>query len=316
MASVVEALGNCKSLKTLILARNEGIGNFDGSTSRDIIFANIKHLDLSGCGLNAKICQWLASAVSTTTILELKVNSNPNLGEEATAFLMSLSLREFHASNCNINDTSLQQIVDAYSKTDTLKVLDLSHNHITPQGVQNLAIKLLEGNGFPPSLYDLNLAGNQIGEASTQALAKAFRVMRSQKRLSLSKLDMTDTSCGVKGALDLIRFSQLKSLTLFNNRMKSEGFEILATALRGGHPTLEALDLGGNEADEAGVVALLRPLTCKSDSFENVLRLVVVGGNAGGAAVEAVVEEIERLDPELDIARDKRKQQQSEVGPG
>jgi UDP-N-acetylglucosamine:LPS N-acetylglucosamine transferase len=65
--------------------------------------------------------------------------------------------------------------------------------------------------------------------------------------------------------------------------------------------------LGGNEATEAGVVALLQAFTQQSDdeNKSNLLRLLVVGGNQGGPTIETVVQEVQKLHPQLDIARDK-----------
>jgi Ran GTPase-activating protein (RanGAP) involved in mRNA processing and transport len=317
MASIVQNLGTRCPLKTLNLARNDKIGSLDFSSSSSSIFPNLKQLDLSDCGLDAKSCTWLAQALSSTTELELKVNSNSNLGEQGTASLMGLSLKELHVSKCNIGDAGLQHIVNHSSNEVGLQILDLSHNNLSPTGIQYLANQLQEGGCSLPQLDELNIAGNQLDEASSQALAVAFGDLRIKEKLSISRLDMTDTSCGVNGAVDLIRLSQLKNLILFNNRLGSDGFVALAKVLQGGHPTLETLDVGGNEATEAGVVALVQAFTIKSESFQNALRLVVVGGNASGPTIETVVKEIKKVHPEMDIARDKAgKQQQQSDGTG
>jgi Ran GTPase-activating protein (RanGAP) involved in mRNA processing and transport len=161
-------------------------------------------------------------------------------------------------------------------------------------------------------LEDLNLAGNPLDEASSQALANAIGELRTQDKLSLSNLDMTDTSCGAGGAVDLVRLGHLRVLNIFNNRLGSDSFVALAKVLQGGHPTLETLDVGGNQATEAGVVALLQAFTVKTESFRNSLKLVVVGGNESGPTIETLVEEIKKVHPEMDIARDKPGKQQED----
>ena len=99
---------------------------------------------------------------------------------------------------------------------------------------------------------------------------------------------------------------KLQSLHLFNNSLGSDGFIALAPTLRGGHPTLEHLDLGGNLANQASVVALLSALLENPEAISNVLRVIVVGANESGDAVEQIAKQIKAVHPELDIARDKK----------
>lgn len=311
MALIVESLGMACPLKNLNLARNTNIGLFDFTSVSGQIFLSLKKMDLSDCGIDDKFSEKLAKALSSTTDLVLKINANPDLGVKGTSGLMSLSLKEFHASKCNIGESGLQQIFNHSSNMDNLRVLDLSHNNLSPAGIHYVAAQLEQSVCCLSQLEELNLAGNQLDENSCQAFAAALGNLNVQDKIKLSHLDMTDTSCGINGAIDLIRLVQLRSLILFNNKLGSDGLLTLATVLQGGHPTLETLDAGGNEATEAGVVALLQAFTIKNESFENALRLLVVGGNESGPMVETVVKEIEQVHPEIDIARDKpRKQHQ------
>jgi hypothetical protein len=66
----------------------------------------------------------------------------------------------------------------------------------------------------------------------------------------------SDHKCGVAGAVTAVRDSRVASLRLFNNNLGPEGFRG-AREHSAGHPTLVSLDLAGNRADEASVVALL-----------------------------------------------------------
>jgi hypothetical protein len=137
---------------------------------------------------------------------------------------------------------------------------------------------------------------------------------------SLEELDLSHTSCEISGAVELIRHSNnqnssLKKLNLFGNELGSEGFLELSTVLHGGHSSLEYLDLGGNGAKEDGVVALVEILKKSMGSAKanggqctkdmNKLRVLVVGGNGGGVRLENAVKEVQRVHPDLDIARDK-----------
>jgi hypothetical protein len=312
MKSIVQTLGLSRSLNSLILARNNQIGSFKFPSSQQI-FVNAKHLDLSDCGLDVDFCTGLAQALAPTD-LALKVNANAKLGDEGVATLIGLSLVELHVSKCNIGDQGAQSIVDhrPAERNSGLRVLDLSHNKLTPASIQYLASKLQQGSCLFPQLEDLNFAGNKLDEVSSQALAAALGDLSTARSTPISKLDMTDTSCGIGGAVDLVRFAQLNVLNLFNNRLGSDGFVALSKVFQGGHPTMETLDVGGNKATEAGVVALLQSFTVKSESFENTLRVVVVGGNETGPTVETVVKEITKVYPEMDVARDKPRKQESD----
>jgi hypothetical protein len=89
----------------------------------------------------------------------------------------------------------------------------------------------------------------------------------------------------------------------------------MSKVLTGGHTSLVTLDVGGNDASEAGVVSLLQALLSSrpsdKDGTESTLRLLVVGGNKSGPTVESLVQEIKRIHPDLDIARDKPRKNQA-----
>jgi hypothetical protein len=125
--------------------------------------------------------------------------------------------------------------------------------------------------------------------------------------LVLQAFDLTNTKCGVAGAVAAVRDSRVTSLRLFNNNLGPEGFRALEETLRGGHPSLVSLDLAGNRADEASVVAMLSALLITDTSFENKLRTLIVGGNQGGSDLEDMAKRIKEVRPEIDVARDKIK---------
>ena len=222
--------------------------------------------------------------------------------------LKSLTVHELHISSCNIGDPGLQSL-EQLEYAPSIQTLDLSNNNLTVAGIHALTASPCFSN-----LRRLNLAGNSFIEknanSSKTACAWLAACIQNGPLDSLRDLDVSQTFCGIEGAKALLGCrSSLKVLTLFGNRLGSDGFVALSKDLEGGHPRLESLDLGGNEATEAGVVALLQPLTRPQQNEQtNTLRLLVVGGNQGGPTVEIVVGEIKRLHPEIDVARDKPRQ--------
>jgi Leucine Rich repeat len=250
----------------------------------------------------------------------LNLQDNPINAEGFKALLPLITnsaLKQLNVSKCQINDEAVKCFrISNPAYTNDLHLLDLSHNDLTSVGAQCLSLALESPNTVLFQLIELNLAGNNLGEYGVQMLSDALvRRRREGSPQTLEKLDLADTNCGTQGAIEIITKGNLKSLHLFNNKLGSDGFIALSTTLTGGHATLENLDLGGNQANQAAVVVLLSALIEKEpqnseegSATENRLKLLVVGGNEGGDAVEQIVARIEQVYPTLDIARDKKAQ--------
>jgi len=287
--------------------------------------------------------------------LVLKLNSSNLSDRNGVKEMMNLLaggnlVTDLYISKCQIGDEGMKQIVDECCCSSTLKAqgsvdnesssvflrrLDISSNNLT--SISYLANRLhLPSDGISRSdchyfsdLRTLNLSGNPLGKNLVAAIECNPRWI-----LSLEDLDLSHTSCEISGAVELIRCSNsqsslLKKLNLFGNEFGSDGFLELSKVLHGGHLSLEYLDLGGNGAIESGVVALVEVLSNALENYdrhdiqhtakekrENSLRVLVVGGNSGGAALEEAVKKVQKVHPNLDIARDKPKQKNSAMPGG
>jgi Leucine Rich repeat len=323
------------------LARNEKIGPFVDFCDYSLpIFPNLKALDLSECGFDANSCLSLVRAMmaptsnvkesdASTGNLTLKLNSN-NLSDSESFQEMMIQVCKLQRisglslSKCQLSNEGLRGMADACCKfadmtiQPILQMLDLSNNNFTETGLLDFTSRLLESEVHHcqlSQLRELNFSGNVLNEGGCIQLAA---LMAKGPLQSVRNLDVTGTSCGMKGATALLECnvidgtqSCLKVLNLFGNDLGSDGFVHLSKTLQGGHPKLESLDLGGNGATEAGVVALLQAIAIYNISGQpNALQLLVVGGNQGGPTAESVVKEIKQLHPELDVARDKPGQHQ------
>ena len=327
MAAIAQTIGKSDKLRTLNLSRNEIIGAYFSSVDVQAtpIFPLVQELDLSDCGIVPEASSGLVSMLSEGSEdrkLKLRLNCN-ELGAQGVTSLSTLlkqsAIVELYLSKCNMGDEGLKYLTGGFAvdKSSGLQVLDLSQNNIGPDGLNQLVNQLSEEKASLSKLHDLNLTGNKLNKESIQGLAATLGKHRVAGTMMLDTLDLTGTSCGIAGATDIVEFCQLKNLRLFNNELGCDGFLSLAKVLRGGHPTLQNLDLGGNKVKEASVVSLLHALTVEC-SFVNALRVLVVGGNEGGAALEQMVEEVKRVHPEIDIARDKSGSQQDtpDLPPG
>lgn len=337
------------------------------------IFAGLTHLDLSDCNLDTKSCTSLIKAMQQNDAnlveaneeqdvtfeeprnLILKLNSNNLSNRDGLREMIRLIsggnlISELYISKCQIGDEGMIQIVEescsrsnlnAHTKFDNesricfLRRLDLSYNNLT--SISRLTNHLcLSSVGisqdichYLSNLRTLDLSGNPLGQNLEAAI-----LSNPQWILSLEELDLSHTSCGVSGAVEMIRRSNnqkslLRKLNLFGNKIGSDGFLELSKVLHGGHLSLEYVDLGGNGASESAVVALVEVLeneleSCDengekdkaSEKYENKLRVLVVGGNSGGTVLEAAVERVQKVHPNIDIARDLPKQNNSSMMEG
>jgi len=357
LTSFLRVFARVQSLQHLNLSRNEKIGlSFDFFNSVPSIslpiFPSLTHLDLSDCQLDAKSCVTLLKAMQsistvgdgkTTRNLTLKLNSSdlsnlPHVKDMMNMLSQSCLVSKLYVSRCQIGDEGVKLIIDECCRSSNKKIddddsqhrnhflrqLDLSHNNISSTGVAYLANRLhLSFNGtsnttgrhYLSNLRVLSFAGNPLNKKLINAIECNIRWLSY-----LEELDISHTSCGIFGAVEIIRRSNrggssLKILNLFGNQL-GNGFLEISKVLQGGHYSLEYLDIGGNDATENEVVTLVGALKNvpqldgnEPDTDEtkrkNTLRVLVVGGNKGGSSLEKVVYEVQQIHPMLDVARDK-----------
>jgi Leucine Rich repeat len=273
-------------------------------------------------------------------------NTKSNFKEFTEYFATNSSryVQELQMSKCNLGDDELKLISDYWFTSMSssapnqlqerferrMQTLDFSQNSFTVDGLNYLATSLIQQvdvfghnekvHQFPvlQNLQTINFSGNHLND---EACAKFADAIIQSKKIGyfhqLQHLDLSKTNCGVNAAVKLIDECQLTNLNLFGNRLGSDSFLTISKVLTGGHTSLHTLDVGGNDVSEAGVVALLQAFLspCPSEGKENSLRLLVVGGNKSGPTVESVVQEIKKIHPDLDIARDKPKRNHGAAGP-
>ncbi|EJK50832.1 hypothetical protein THAOC_30065, partial [Thalassiosira oceanica] len=86
----------------------------------------------------------------------------------------------------------------------------------------------------------------------------------------------------------------------------SDGLDAAALLLRGGHPSIVNLDLGGQNSEEKSVVALLESIAQKTGcGFESKLAVLEIGGNEFGDAAMEALDRLKKAHPGLDVAHDK-----------
>jgi len=325
MQHIIQTLGALPMLTTLNLSRNEKIGTFTFPTDR---FIALRELNISDCNLNdtcGLLEQQQQHHQGNHTIAVLRMNGNDFSATDKLSIHPSSSITELYLENCNIGNSGFQTLASSFShaQNHSMKILSIADNGIGPAGLEFLTDNLKD----MPQLEELNLANNPLDEGSVEKFGKVLGILKSDDSVAksqLSKLDMTGAQCGIRGASSLIEHGKLQELRLFNNQLGNGFANQLQGALKGGHPTLSMLDVGGNGASDDEVAALLEALTMVDEdkpSFQNELKVLLVGGNKTGPRVEEMVKKVHAIFPDIDIARDKPKteqqqQQQQQFPPG
>ena len=326
-------------LQHLNLSRNPDMGDdgilnlCKGSTekrsrtsdeSEKKVFSGLTYLDLSQCNLGAVGVQALSDFIlrfrDNEKLFTLKLNENPigNQGMRSLANMISSSIFEksrdissvlvsLSLQKCDIDDEDIHILTSSVAEVGCsgLQELELANNQFGEKGGKLLALSF-QSQQVWSTLSELNLAGNKLGSETVVDLCAGISNLGT-----INILNLCETSCGADGAMAALRLNNVKSLRLFNNKLESNGFELIAPLLEGGHSSLVNLDLGGNSAKEKAVVSLLSALLKDKPMKNSNLQVLEIGGNEIGSEAEGILKELARKVPSLDIARDRPKQQKS-----
>ena len=285
-----------------------------------VAFPALEQLILSECNIDSTGMDVLAKILlgkdkderRRLKRIHLAIGSNPigSAGCHSLVQLLSSAdhgsvISHLQASQCSIGNEG----VDILSQGchGGLEIMDISDNGITTDGVQKLAASLIHSW---PDLMEMKIAKNDIDSDGVSAILESLVIRgdttESGKNSSLKNLDLSYTNCGAEGAKAALRSGGLHTLRLFGNTIGSDGFDAIAPLLRGGHPNIENLDLGGNNAEEDSVVRLLDSIADKNDeSAQSKLAVLEIGGNKFGDKAMEALTRLQSVWPDLDVAHDK-----------
>lgn len=334
----IQAIGatfaSSEFLNRLDLSRNADVGDEgvarlaeaagEGAGAAMSPLPSLEGITLSGCGVGPAGATALAGMISSgqrERLLGLTMGSNP-LGPHGLGALAGLCavpgvgslLSELRVTACSVGDGGIGLLAAAAMAEPCagLRVLDISENSVTGSGAMALAESL---GGSWPDLAELCLAKNELGgEGVASVMGTLFARDNTSSsgdsaggdtNSTLRSLDLSRTGCGIPGARAALMSGSLETIRLFDNRLGSEGFHSISPLLQGGHPSIVNLDLGGNNADEGAVVALLNSIADKRDGFTSKLAVLEIGGNKFGDEAMVALTELKRIWPDLDVAHDK-----------
>ena len=223
------------------------------NNSSSLEAVDCKALDFSHCSLSPLDCLTLVYALQSS-------------GEEILHFNLEFNL--IAALGC-IEISKLFGGKDHNQGFCNLKVLNLSSNRITDEGVKSLTTALINNSC---KLNSLGLEGNEITDNGVEHLTKAL-ISNNCELDSLGLEGNKITDKGVEHLTKALKNANCKLTRLYLewNRITDKGVEHLTKALINNNCKLKSLNLGDNGITDEGVIylttALIRNNNCKLNSL-------------------------------------------------
>ncbi|XP_059817765.1 ribonuclease inhibitor-like [Hypanus sabinus] len=252
----------------------------------------IQRLWLGYVGLTDSGAEDLISALSTNpSLTELNLSGN-KLGDSGVK-LVSAALRNpeckiqrLGLSGVGLTDSGAEDLVSALSTNPSLTELDLSGNKLGDSGVKLVSAALrnpeckiqklwlgdvgLTDSGAEdlvsalstnPSLTDLSLSGNKLGDSGVKLVSAALRNPECKiQRLWLGDVGLTDS-----GAEDLVSAlstnPSLTDLSLSGNKLGDSGVKLVSAALRNPECKIQRLWLRNVGLTDSGAEDLVSALS-------------------------------------------------------
>ncbi len=130
--SICQELSNNTNINTLII---KGCIHIEDIIIILNMLKNNKHivqLNLSFCGISSDVVKIIFENLCHTNVEVLMLNDNFLIGDEGahhiSKYINNTNLRHLSISGCNIKQTGITDIINACSKNNNLKTLDLNYN--------------------------------------------------------------------------------------------------------------------------------------------------------------------------------------------
>ncbi|KAG5250599.1 RAN GTPASE ACTIVATING protein [Salix suchowensis] len=189
--------------------------------------------------------------------------SNNALGEKGVRAFGKLlktqnNLEELYLINDGISEEAARAVCELIPSTEKLKVLHFHNNMTGDEG----AVAIAEMVKRSTVLEDFRCSSTRVGLEGGVALAEALGSCNH-----LRKLDLRDNMFGVEAAIALSKslsaFADLTEVYLSYLNLEDEGAEALANALKECAPSLEVLDMAGNDITAKGASSLAACIAAK-----------------------------------------------------
>ncbi|KAB2069093.1 hypothetical protein ERO13_A08G067050v2 [Gossypium hirsutum] len=189
--------------------------------------------------------------------------SNNALGEKGVRAFGALlksqnNLEELYLTNDGISEEAAQAVSELIPSTEKLKVLQFHNNMTGDEG----AIAISDIVKRSHALEDFRCSSTRVGTDGGVALAEALKTCTRLKKLDLRD-NMFGVGAGVALSKALSLFAGLTEVYLSYLNLEDDGAEALANALKESAPSLEVLDMAGNDITAKGTASLAACIASK-----------------------------------------------------
>ncbi|PON55277.1 WPP domain containing protein [Parasponia andersonii] len=203
------------------------------------------------------------SAALEGCVLKFLDLSNNAMGEKGVRAFGTLlrsqhNLEELYLMNDGISEEAARAVYELIPSTEKLRILHFHNNMTGDEGAIAIS-KMVE---ISPLLEDFRCSSTRVGSEGGVALAESLGSCTN-----LKKLDLRDNMFGVEAGLALSKalpaFSDLTEIYLSYLNLEDEGTEALANALKDSAPSLEVLEMAGNDITTKSAAALATSIAAK-----------------------------------------------------
>ncbi|XP_073403232.1 NACHT, LRR and PYD domains-containing protein 3-like [Dendrobates tinctorius] len=263
---------NNRSLKILDVSDNRLYGAYFSDLMEAIADSSIEELRLANNNLPDTSCFQLASVIRNNSYLKkLHLTFNSLAGPYFADLMDAMSspdcrVEELRLDFNNLADSSCIQLASGIRNNRSLKILDLSDNHLYGPHFSGLTEALSSADC---RIEELRLARNNLPDTSSIPLASVVRNNRS-----LKKLDLTGNRLYGPHFNDLIGAlsspdCRIEEILLRNNNLPNTSCIQLTSVLKNS-PFIKKLDLTGNRWFAPQITDFKIPMSRKSSDTKGL----------------------------------------------
>ncbi|KAL6214711.1 hypothetical protein ACLB2K_014143 [Fragaria x ananassa] len=202
-----------------------------------------------------EVMNLFSSALEGCVLRYLNLSDNAMGEKGVNAFESLLSsqskLEELYLMNDGISEEAARAVSKFIPSTKKLRVLHFHNNMTGDEGAMSISDIVKRS----PVLEDFRCSSTRVGSEGGVALAEALGTCTH-----LKKLDLRDNMFGVESGVALSKvisaFTDLTEVYLSYLNLEDEGTEALANSLKDSAPSLEVLELAGNDITPKSTAAL------------------------------------------------------------
>ena len=203
-----------------------------------------------------------SSALEGSVLRYLNLSNNA-MGEKGVRAFESLlrsqrDLEELYLMNDGISEEAARAVCELIPSTKKLRVLHFHNNMTGDEG----ALAISEMVRSSPALEDFRCSSTRVDSEGGVALSGALGTCTH-----LKKLDLRDNMFGVEAGLALSKaisvFADLTEVYLSYLNLEDDGAESLANSLKDSAPSLEVLDMAGNDITAKAAASLAACIAAK-----------------------------------------------------